>query len=98
MADYLIKSDYQIVGRNHLSKIGEIDIIAAKDGVIHFIEVKAKSSTLFGQPAEMVNRRKRQKLAKLAQLYMLRHPDTPFQIDVAEVMDGQVKLIENALF
>ena len=38
---YLSKKGFNILERNYTKKYGEIDIIAQKDGVIHFIEVKS---------------------------------------------------------
>ena len=34
-------SGYHVLRRNYLKKCGEIDIIAEKDGVLHFIEIKS---------------------------------------------------------
>lgn len=43
---YLINKGFLIIERNYMEeKIGEIDIIAAKDGVLHFIEVKTSKNT-----------------------------------------------------
>lgn len=38
--DYLISKGFQIIDRNYTKKVGEIDVVATKDNVIHFIEVK----------------------------------------------------------
>lgn len=38
---FLKKKGFRIIDRNYLKKWGEIDIIAKKDGVLHFIEVKS---------------------------------------------------------
>lgn len=40
---YLKKHKYAIVERNYLKKWGEIDVIAKKEGVLHFVEVKSVS-------------------------------------------------------
>ena len=37
---YLIKQGFFIIERNYTKKIGEIDIICHKDGILHFVEVK----------------------------------------------------------
>lgn len=39
-AEYLVSRKWVILERNYLKKWGEIDIIASKEGVISFIEVK----------------------------------------------------------
>jgi putative endonuclease len=40
---YLEQLGYEIIKRNHIDRVGEIDIIAYKDYVIHFVEVKSVS-------------------------------------------------------
>ena len=39
--DFLENNSYQIIDRNFYTKFGEIDIIAKKDNILHFIEVKS---------------------------------------------------------
>lgn len=43
---FLMKHGFSIVERNYLKKWGEIDVIAKKDGQIHFVEVKTVSRLL----------------------------------------------------
>lgn len=38
---FLVKHGYVILEENYTKKYGEIDLIAKKDGIIHFIEVKS---------------------------------------------------------
>ena len=40
---YLKNQGFEIITRNFKSKFGEIDIIAKKTNILHFIEVKATS-------------------------------------------------------
>ena len=55
-AKILEDSGYMILERNYRSRSGEeIDIIATKDGVLHFIEVKTRTADEFGYPADAVN-------------------------------------------
>jgi putative endonuclease len=44
-AKHFVKHGYKILDRNYLRKCGEIDIIAEKDNIIHFIEVKTVSNS-----------------------------------------------------
>lgn len=65
----LLESEgYTVLRRNYRCPRGEIDIIAEKDGVASFVEVKTRSSTDYGRPAEAVDykKRKRIKLAAMA--------------------------------
>lgn len=68
--EYLRQQGYEIVHRNFRCRIGEIDIIAIKQDVLSFIEVKTRSSTTYGTPAEAVNLAKQKKIYRCAELYM----------------------------
>ena len=59
---YLIKSGAEILERNYKIKTGEIDIIAKVDNELVFIEVKSRSNTRYGYPAEAVNYKKINKI------------------------------------
>ena len=39
--EFLLKNGCKILARNFSSKFGEIDVIAKKDGILHFVEIKA---------------------------------------------------------
>jgi len=85
-ADFLLKNGYKILERNYRVKnIGEIDLIGEKDNKITFFEVKTrdkKYETCF--PIETsINKKKRQNLKKICQLYLAEHgyPDKEWQVD-----------------
>lgn len=68
---YLRKQGYKIIARNfRCRRYGEIDIIASKDEVLAFIEVKTRSSSLYGQPMEAVTTVKQNKIYRCAQYFM----------------------------
>lgn len=102
--NYLIKHGYKIVERNYKLKYGEVDIIAFKNKVIIFVEVKTRLSDLFGAPAEAVDIKKQQKIIKVAKQYLLRKNiyDCPCRFDIVEVYlkDGRCKInhIEDAFW
>ncbi|MBS1549040.1 MAG: YraN family protein [Bacteroidetes bacterium] len=56
--DYLAKNGYTILARNFYCQKGELDIIALYQGLLVIIEVKARSSNLFQEPYEAVDKRK----------------------------------------
>lgn len=57
--EYLKNSGFKILETNfRYSKISEIDIVASKDNVLHFIEVKTRSNNNFGTPLEAVTKTK----------------------------------------
>lgn len=84
--NYLKKKGYKILERNYRTKFGEVDIIASKDGVIVFIEVKTRSTDAFGAPEEAVTSQKQERVKKTA-LYYLKHLRTipPLRFDVISV-------------
>lgn len=84
---YLKKNKYIILDRNYNIRGGEIDIIAKKDGVVVFAEVKTRTGTSYGSGAEAVTYTKQQRLLKAAQTYLLRLGDVPARFDVL-VVDG----------
>ena len=95
---FLKKHGYKILETNFKNKIGEIDIIAEKDGVIVFIEVKNRSTYRFGRPIEAVDFRKQSKIKKVAEIYLMiknkYYNDVRF--DVVEVSNDNLEHIENA--
>lgn len=67
---YLRRRGYSILGRNFKSKVGELDIIAAKNTTLIFIEVKTRTSEWMAKPFEFVDSNKQNKLRKLADGYL----------------------------
>lgn len=51
---YLEENGYEILDENWVYGKAEIDLIAYKNGIMIFVEVKARSSVAFGQPEEFV--------------------------------------------
>lgn len=85
---YLKEKGYQIVTQHWTHRIGEIDIIAVKDGRIIFVEVKTRTSAKYGTPEEGITWRKQQCLARTANVYMIKHKfdNIPYQIDSIAVI------------
>jgi len=59
-----------------------------REGLIAFVEVKARRGDRFGQPVEAVNWRKQKELAKSAQVWIDRHgrPEESYRFDVVGVL------------
>lgn len=55
-ASWLASAGFSILHRNWRTGRFEIDIIAEKEGVLHFIEVKTKRTSRFGNPEDQVGR------------------------------------------
>ena len=71
--DYLLQHEYQILHTNWRFSHYEIDIIALKKNVLHFIEVKIRSSNAFGYPEENVTKKKFKALLNAADEFLYQH-------------------------
>ncbi len=73
-AKFLLNKGYSILERNWRYKNWETDIIASRNTVLHFFEVKTRQSTIYGYPEDGVSRRKIKNLMGAAEEYLLSHP------------------------
>jgi putative endonuclease len=64
----------RIIETNWRCSRGEIDIVAADGSCLVICEVKTRSSTAFGSPAEAVNRQKSARLRGLGLQWLMDHP------------------------
>lgn len=62
---------YEIIARNYITKVGEVDIIALKDRVVVFCEVKTRLKGMYGDGREAVDVRKRNKIRKCAEIFLM---------------------------
>lgn len=69
-AAFLLDHGYRLLYRNWRVKMGEIDIIAEREGTLVFCEVKTRSSTRFGTGAEAVNQLKQRKIIQTAAVFL----------------------------
>lgn len=97
--DYLIRHGFEIMDRNYLRKWGELDIVAQKKEIIHFIEVKSVSCVTLSpvshvtsnknsyRPEENVHPWKLKRLSRAMQTYILekRLDDREFQLDIITI-------------
>lgn len=84
---FLLERGYRILQRNWRKKTGEIDIIADKDGILVFCEVKSRRGYSFGAGAEAVDARKQHRIIHTALLYLqyFRLVDRLCRFDVIEI-------------
>jgi putative endonuclease len=68
--DYLRRHGYRIVDRNWRVRQGEIDIIAEKENEIVFVEVKTRTSDLFGGPEESMTIEKQNRVIRASLAYL----------------------------
>ena len=93
---------YAITARRYRTRCGEIDIVAECEGVLVFVEVKARVDAEFGTAAEAVTPRKQRRLTRMAMDYLTRERivDTPCRFDVVTIMldraDPAIEVFVNA--
>lgn len=69
-ANFLINHGYKILKENYRHKRGEIDLIAQKNDLLVFVEVKSKARDKFGFPEEAVNSKKEEMIISTADQYL----------------------------
>ena len=101
--NFLLKKGFKILERNfRYSKYGEIDIIAFKNGVIRAIEVKTRTSLIFGEGIEAVTKEKLRKIYMTLEYYLKSSRYKKSQIDVISILFDKnnpkiydIKFLEN---
>lgn len=100
-SEYLMGQGYAIVAGNVRTPYGEIDLIAKKEDLLIFVEVKSRTSKTFGPPEVAVTPRKQQHMVACAEYYSQQNGIDHWQIDVIAVerMDGRTEIthFENAI-
>nr|MBQ8251997.1 YraN family protein [Lachnospiraceae bacterium] len=98
-AGYLESKGYRILERNYRCRYGEVDIIAVRDGMLVIVEVKYRSSTGCGEPAEAVDVRKQRRICRVTMDYLMRHQyfyGKPCRFDVISICgDNHPEHMEN---
>lgn len=88
-ARHLEAAGYRIVERQFRSPRGEVDLIAEKDGLLVFVEVRTRGTSAFGSPAETVSASKQRKVIAAARDYLARRqgPARDVRFDVVSIVD-----------
>lgn len=85
-AAFFEKGGYTLLEQNWRHKKWEVDIIAFKENILHFIEVKCRSTKKFGHPEESVNKKKIKNLIDASAEYLYLHPEWKrVQFDVLSI-------------
>ncbi|MCS7088488.1 MAG: YraN family protein [Thermoflexales bacterium] len=91
VAHHLEAQGYTLLARNWRCAYGELDLVAEREGVVIFFEVRARRSETFGTPEESLTPRKRAALIAAAQAFLAERglEASAWQIDlVAVVLDA----------
>jgi len=91
---FLDENGFMIVERNFYSRFGEIDVIASKDSVLHFIEVK--SGLDYELAIQNITPSKLRKLIRTGNTFLKKNNlDVDFVYDAVIVTPQNVEMVEN---
>ena len=72
---HLLGEGFEILERNWIFRSAEIDIIASKDGKLHFVEVKGRRFYPGSFPEQNVTKKKFRLMLRAAEEYLHKHPE-----------------------
>lgn len=86
-AEWLARQGFRVLARNHATRRGEVDLVCREGATICFVEVRARSSSAHGTPAETVTRAKARRVIDAATDWAVRNGglDRPMRFDVVAV-------------
>ena len=89
-AEFLRGEGFEILGRNYLRRLGELDIVARRAQLLVVAEVRTRSSAAYGGAAASIDRRKQRRIARTTASLLQRHAELarlPVRFDVIVVSD-----------
>lgn len=99
----LVEDGYKIIERNAKVYKREVDVIAKDGDLLVFIEVKARRDHSFGSPLEAVDNKRRSRLRKAANLYLmskkLKNVSVRFDVVTVDIEDNggrKLEILKNA--
>ena len=72
-AEYLESNGFEIIDRNWRTNRGELDIIAVKNDILVFVEVKTLPNGTLDMIQRELNDQKRQRIIKTSKRFLLKH-------------------------
>lgn len=102
--NFFSEKGFNIIHTNWRYGHCEIDIIASRNKVLHFIEVKTRRNETFGLPEDSINKKKMNNLITAAEAFTYKHPEwRRIQFDVLSIVLEQASnpefyLLEDVYF
>ena len=94
-AAFLREQGYKVLDQNWRTRWCEIDIVAKKDNVVSFVEVKYRKSTDFGSGLDYVTPKKQQQMAFAAQFWVSSHNwSGDYNLSAVEVTGPNLEITE----
>ena len=99
---WLRERGWRVMQRRFRTGHRDIDLVVEREGMVAFVEVKARRGGLFGDPVAAVNWRKQKELGRSARVWVSRHgrAGESYRFDVVGVLVGgasvRVRHVEGA--
>jgi putative endonuclease len=98
-AAFLEAQGFQIVARNFLRRVGELDVVAREGDLLVIVEVRTRADDRFGGAAASVTPAKQRRIALTAALFLDQHPELRrcrVRFDVIVIRDGRIEWLRHA--
>jgi putative endonuclease len=101
--DFLLKHGYKILSRNYIFQKAEVDIIAQKADVLAIIEVKTRSTNVFGNPQDFLKPKQIQRIVKAVDNFVISNKlEVEVRLDIIAIVKNgnqfDIEHIENAYY
>ncbi len=97
--DYLISQGFEILEQNYRYGRGEIDIIALKENLVVFVEVKKRKNNDYGNPEEFVSKNQQSLIMEGADDYIHAINWTKnIRFDIIAITGKELEHIEDAFY
>jgi putative endonuclease len=95
VVEYLKGQRYSILATNWRNRWCEIDIIAKKNSIVSFVEVKYRANDAWGGGFEAITRQKLQRMIKAAEAWVMKqHWEGDYELLAAAVDESSIELTE----
>jgi putative endonuclease len=98
-AAFLESQGFQIVTRNFLRRVGELDVVARDGDLLVIAEVRTRADDRFGGAAASISQAKQRRIIATASLFLDHRPDLRHcrvRFDVIVVKNGRVEWLPQA--
>lgn len=94
--EYLLNNGFEIITSNYYTPYGEIDIIATKGDIYHFIEVKSGDKI---EPLLNVTQKKLDRIYKSIDIYLSKNNiDVVYSVDVIRLYGNKIDFFSNVSY
>ncbi len=85
---FLETRGYRVRARNYACRHGELDVVAERGDTVCFVEVRMRSTAVWGDPSHTVSFAKQRRVVKAAMHYLMAHGvrDRVLRFDVISVV------------